>query len=497
MTAAAIYCRISKDDKGDALGVKRQEKECRALAKSKGWHVADVLTDNDRSAFNGERRAGYDALLEGLRDDRYGAVVAYKLDRLTRSGVRGLSKLLDVLDGRPLACVHDAIDTSTAMGEGIAGIMASMGRQESENIGTRMRSKKTELAEAGKPAGGARAFGYEPDGMTVIEDEAKALRAAAKAVLKGASLTSVARGWNAEGVKPPQSKKGTWTATQIRSVLTNPRHAGLRAHRGEVIGPAAWPAILKPETHERLKAVLASNPRPPERQRSLLTGLVRCGLCGATMHRSKVNGEPVMRCNRVDGCGKVSIKADPVEEHAIKILMTFDTVGFAKVLEGREPDDDSADYAAVAEDRDQLDELARQYAARRFTMREWLSARHEIEQRIDAAEKRIARRDRQGADALRPYAGKAGALRKAWPKLNRDKQRAVLAAAIEAIEVQPTRVSAAKPAKSERHSPGALKVRAWPTPDGRSILERVDFYVLGTTDDEIARLLRDQGDGSD
>src|SRR5829696_4816669 len=146
MPAAAIYCRISKDD-GSALGVKRQEKECRQFARSKGWKVADVLVDNDRSAFNGEHRAAYEQLLEGLRDGRYEAVIAYKLDRLTRSGVRGLSKLLDVLDGRPLACVHDQIDTTTAMGEGIAGIMASMGRQESENIGTRMRSKKAELAE--------------------------------------------------------------------------------------------------------------------------------------------------------------------------------------------------------------------------------------------------------------------------------------------------------------------------------------------------------------
>src|SRR5215211_355258 len=135
MTRAAIYTRISKDDEGKAAGVKRQEKECRALAKAKGWTVGDLLSDNDASAYNGQHRPGYDALLEGLRSGEYEAVVAYKLDRLTRSGVRGLSKLLDVLDGRPLALAHDAIDTSTPMGEGIAGMLASMAKQESANTG--------------------------------------------------------------------------------------------------------------------------------------------------------------------------------------------------------------------------------------------------------------------------------------------------------------------------------------------------------------------------
>jgi site-specific DNA recombinase len=162
MTNTAIYCRISKDDAGDMLGVQRQERECRALAKAKGWTVGAVLTDDDVSAYNGAARAGYDALLGGLRAGRFDAVISYKLDRLTRQGPRGLTPLLEALDGRPLACVHDHIDTSTAMGEGMAGMLASMGRAESENIGTRMRSKKAELALAGNGLVGRGPSGTTP-----------------------------------------------------------------------------------------------------------------------------------------------------------------------------------------------------------------------------------------------------------------------------------------------------------------------------------------------
>ncbi|HEY1635197.1 MAG TPA: recombinase family protein [Acidimicrobiales bacterium] len=53
-TAAVVYARISKDDNGDGLGVARQEKDGRALCKRRGWSVAEVIVDNDLSAFSGK-----------------------------------------------------------------------------------------------------------------------------------------------------------------------------------------------------------------------------------------------------------------------------------------------------------------------------------------------------------------------------------------------------------------------------------------------------------
>jgi site-specific DNA recombinase len=495
MPAAAIYTRISKDDEGDTQGVERQRQDAAAYCAEHGYEDPVVFVDNDRSASSYARkdRPAFDQMLADARAGQLDVLVLYDLDRLTRVPRVG-EDIIDLAAG----------GLSVVDGNGVYDLQSGDGRHrfrnainnaalESDKTSKRMRRKKEQLAADGRPAGSGRAFGYELDGMTVRKAEAKLLRDAAKAVIAGASLTSVARKWNAVGVEPPQSRKGTWTATQVRAVLTNPRHAGLRAHKGEVIGPAAWPAILKPETHERLTAALAKNRRPPERQRSLLTGLVVCGVCGATMHRSRVNGAPVMRCNRaprVAGCGKVSIKAEPLEDHAIKILMTFDTAGFAKALEGRESDYDAPLLAEIEQLEQELRDADEDRVTRAIDRAQHLRITQRIKGQRNEARAKLAQRDQRSADVLKLYAGKAGALRKAWPKLDHDKQRAILAAVIEAIEVQPTRVSAAKPAKSERHSPSALKVRAWSTPDGRNILERVDFYVLGTTDDEIARLLR-------
>ena len=64
-----IYCRISQDATGAGLGVQRQEKDCRALCRKRGWRVADVVVENDTSAYGKKRRKLYEALLDRIEAD--------------------------------------------------------------------------------------------------------------------------------------------------------------------------------------------------------------------------------------------------------------------------------------------------------------------------------------------------------------------------------------------------------------------------------------------
>src|SRR5262249_48756588 len=79
-----------------------------------------VLADDDLSAYDGRRRPAYERLLAGLGDEEFDVVMAWKLDRLTRSGIRGLTPLLDALDaaGGSLGCVHGQVDPARARGRG-------------------------------------------------------------------------------------------------------------------------------------------------------------------------------------------------------------------------------------------------------------------------------------------------------------------------------------------------------------------------------------------
>jgi hypothetical protein len=98
-------------------------------------------------------------------------------------------------------------------------------------------------------------------------------------------------------------------------------------------GTAAWPAIVDRVRWERCREVIEQ--RAPHwahpRRRSLLTGLLICGYCGAAMTASvhttpNPDGSPrrVWRCtgkpgkvgqDGKPGCGRVSISAEPLEEH--------------------------------------------------------------------------------------------------------------------------------------------------------------------------------------
>src|SRR5438552_13165882 len=85
--ACCIYCRISEDKEGAGLGVADQEYDCRELADQLGMEVIAVFTDNDRSAYSGKPRPGYDDMLHLLGTGRVSAVLAWHTDRLHRSPI--------------------------------------------------------------------------------------------------------------------------------------------------------------------------------------------------------------------------------------------------------------------------------------------------------------------------------------------------------------------------------------------------------------------------
>jgi site-specific DNA recombinase len=86
---AVLYLRISDDREGRALGVERQEEDCRALAEQLGVRIIKVFCDNDRSASTNtdEYRPDYEAMMRLLETESITVVIAYTSSRLTRKPV--------------------------------------------------------------------------------------------------------------------------------------------------------------------------------------------------------------------------------------------------------------------------------------------------------------------------------------------------------------------------------------------------------------------------
>lgn len=445
VTAAAVYARISSDQDGTALGVQRQVKDCRKLADELGWTVAEEYVDNDISAYSGKKRPAYEAMLTDLAKGRRDAVLVYHADRLTRRPIE-LEQFLEVVTAAGVRNVRfvagAAVDVANGDGLLVLRMLAAVAANESASKSRRVRRKMDENAAAGLPHGGhQRPFGFQADKITHDHAEAEVVRTMVARMLAGESARSIATWLNDSDVQPVSGK--TWSTTTVRAIVTSPRIAGLREHRGEVVGEAVWDPIISVEDHQRAIAQVEARKVTKKRtpQRYLLSGLLRCGKCGNRLYSSKrATSRRYVCLSGPDhgGCGRLTVVAEPVEDLITDaVLYRLDTPELADTLAGRaQADEATAELAdEIAADRAQLDELAELYAAKAIPAREWLAARNPIEARINDAEARLSRATR--SDALVGLVGNGEGLRGQWAELGLDRRHAIVVAVLDHAVIGP------------------------------------------------------------
>ncbi len=103
------YVRVSTEDqakKGFSLG--EQEEKLRALCKYKDYEVHKIYKDAGISAKDMVNRPAFQQMLADMRAGKINYIVAYKLDRVTRS-VRDLEELIAQLElhNTYLVCERD------------------------------------------------------------------------------------------------------------------------------------------------------------------------------------------------------------------------------------------------------------------------------------------------------------------------------------------------------------------------------------------------------
>ncbi len=291
MEKGGIYVRISSDVFGEGLGVARQEADCRGLAERHGWSVQDVYIDNDVSAFSGKPRPSYRRLLDDIDSGRLDGVIAWHGDRLHRSPLE-LETFIGLIEttGCQVATVQSGeLDLTTPSGRLNARVVGSFARYESEHRSKRVRRKLEENAFAGKHHGGSRPYGWQDDRVTLELAEAANVRMAIDMLLAGNSMLATVRALNAAGARNTLGK--AWTASSLRPVVLRARNAGFRQHQGVTVGRGLWEPIVDVATYDRVRVLLTDPARrttPGAAGRSrLLSGLARCGVCGAPLRAAK------------------------------------------------------------------------------------------------------------------------------------------------------------------------------------------------------------------
>lgn len=461
---AFIYLRQSLDRTGSGAAVERQREDCLKLCAERGWQVAHTFVDNDVSASSRKPRPEYRNMLESVEQGGAEVVVAWHIDRLTRR-LTELEELIELAQrtGLRIATVTGDVDLSTDAGRLVGRILASVARGEVERKGARQKRAQQQAAEQGRPAGGRRPFGYASDGVTVNEPEAHHVRQAYADVMHGASLKSIARRWNEAGVLTtacrrvpdhdthecsgtPCNKRtdhekhecegGLWSHSTARGVLKNPRYAGLRTYRGEVVGPATWPALVDSDTFEAVRAILSV----PERRTTLTTArkyllpsLALCWKCGSDVATGHTRHNKRVYVCRARKC--ISRKAEPVDAFVEAVVIErLSRPDAADVLSPSDSDELRTLTAKAAGVRERLDDLATGLEEGLLTLAAVRKSSERLRDELGRVEAAIASAAR--ADSLGPLVA-AHDVRAAWEGLDIAQRRQVVDALMTVTLLKP------------------------------------------------------------
>lgn len=436
-----VYARLSRLTDQNELNIGDQIARCREYATARGWVIVDEIIDAGVSAYDRDQlddRPGFGQLLETVRAGQVDVVLAWRPDRLWRDPVEaavflraaarsGVRSVATVVEGER--------DPANPGDELVTSIVAAVGRYESSAKSARLKAKARQLAELGKNGGGGtRPFGFEPDRVTIRADEADAIRRAAVVFVSTRNTHAAIRSIERSGF--PISVTGKpWRPGTVSRILTSPRNAGLREHRGVIVGRAVWPAILDEALWRQVCDIYADpdrNLRVLSRSYLLTGGLACCGLCGGRLHaRPRSGGDRCYVCPTgaaFDGCGKIRRLADPVErEVRDRVLAAIST---ARLSSPTTPDPGPllADLAAV---EDRLAQLARDHYVDGIIARaEYFAARTPLTSRVEHLRAEI------GGQATTPRVDLVD-LANRWEDLEVAEQRSVISAFVDKVIIHP------------------------------------------------------------
>ncbi|BAF58874.1 site-specific recombinases [Pelotomaculum thermopropionicum SI] len=323
MSAALIYLRVSTEEQAErGYSIAAQREECRARAQESGATEIIEFVDEGVSGSILERPALV-AALEKLKAGGIRWFICLDTSRLSRSVAHQLLLIDEIKKaGTELIFVNSRF-TDTPEDRFHLTVLSAV--DEYERARTRLRSLigKRAKAKAGKLTHSPGLYGYEfdkeTDTLRIIEEEAKIIRLMYQWFASGedASPYKIANRLNAMGIPSPRGKR--WSKQTVKRILANSAYAGTlyisrydtkdvkfnkykppeervsrKERPREEWVPISVPAIVDKQTWEAAQKRFENSRR---RWRSfstypyLLSGLMRCGKCGATMHGNLVTSK--------------------------------------------------------------------------------------------------------------------------------------------------------------------------------------------------------------
>ena len=248
---AGVYIRVSTEDQArEGFSLGEQEEKLLQLCKFKELDVYRVYKDAGISAKDMEHRPQFQEMLKDMKEGKLNYIVAYKLDRITRS-VRDLEELISVLEQYNcfLLCDRDDVNTSTANGRFFVRMLTVLSQLEIEIVSERTKFGLNGAIKSGHIPG-QRPFGYKSadDKRMVIDNATRPyVEKIFDMYLEGKSFQQIANYFKENNIYP----KKKWKDTTIQKIIDNKIYMGdyeqyKRIGKQENLEPIVYMNVVEP-----------------------------------------------------------------------------------------------------------------------------------------------------------------------------------------------------------------------------------------------------------
>lgn len=248
---AGVYIRVSTEDQArEGFSLGEQEEKLLQLCNFKDLEVYKVYKDAGISAKDMEHRPQFQAMLQDMKEGKINYIIAYKLDRITRS-VRDLEELISVLEQYNcfLLCDRDDVNTSTANGRFFVRMLTVLSQLEIEIVSERTKFGLNGAIKSGHIPG-QRPFGYKSaDDKKMIIDNATRpyVEKIFDMYLEGKSFQQIVNYFKENNIYP----KKKWRDTTIQKIIDNKIYMGdyeqyKRIGKQENLEPIVYMNVVEP-----------------------------------------------------------------------------------------------------------------------------------------------------------------------------------------------------------------------------------------------------------
>ncbi len=317
------YTRVSTTMQTDGYSLDAQKARMKAYADYNDYEIVSTYEDAGKSGKSIEGRLEFNRMMEDIKSGKDGVsfVLVFKLSRFGRNAADVLSTLQVMQDfGVNLICVEDGIDSSKDAGKLMISVLSAVAEIERENIRVQTMEGRIQKAREGKWNGGFAPYGYQLiDGkLQINEEEAEAIRVIFdQYVHTDIGANGVAKYLENHGIQKIQRQNGKnplFDAHLVRLILKNPVYCGKIAYgrrktekvygtRNEyhlveqdnyILTDGQHEAIIAEDVWQAAQVKLLAQAKKYEHvnrgkdtKTHLLSGIVKCPVCGAGMYGNK------------------------------------------------------------------------------------------------------------------------------------------------------------------------------------------------------------------